>query len=160
MRKLALLCVCVAASVLSGCASAWGGENPLLGTIVTPADGGTATNRSMCASNTSGASTGCGSLASFTIGGLAKLTVQCDEACLIATDVSGVDAGTGLALTAAQIFPTSTNASKALTVNAVNADAGAPIAVLASSYWGGWVAVAPVGATVCHCRVFARAGTE
>ncbi len=156
MKRLFLL---LSPLLLAGCTSAWAGEYPLLGTIITPADGGTATNRSMCASNTSGASTGCGVLAPFAVptGPSAKITVQCDEACFFLTDVSGVDAGTGLALTAGQIFPTSVNATHNLTVNAVNADGGAPLAV---TYNGGWVAAAPVGATVCHCRVYSRNGFE
>ncbi len=134
MRKLVLLAVCVGLS-------AWAGEKHL-GTIIV-SDAGTVSN----------ASTGYGSQGfanAFRVPTNAKLTIQCDEAAIVAVNSAGADAGTALVLTAAQIFPTSTGA--AVTQKPLP-DAG--------SYVGGLVAIAPAnGATTARCRVFERSGTE
>lgn len=84
----------------------------------------------------------------------AKLTVQCDEAALVAANAVYVDAGRGLALTAAQMFPTSTGAAVSYSgIGGRTDDAG--------TFYGGVISVAPaVGASSARCRVYSRSGTE
>ncbi len=87
----------------------------------------------------------------------AKITIQCDQAALVAVGRSFVDAGNGIALTAGQLFPTSTGAAVTYqgkgSVSGRTDDAG--------TYTGGIVAVAPaVGAGSARCRVYERSGSE
>lgn len=123
-------------------------------------DGGTATNRTMCASNTGTGTAGCStSTLPFVVPSSTKITIQTDEACLVGTDVAGCDAGTCLYTAAGEKFPTSTGPAVVLVGLAAPGDAGT--SGVAVKYTGGWVAIAPVlGAQVCHARVFERSGTE
>lgn len=163
MPKLTLLCVCVAAVALSGCAKAWAEVSPPLG-IITVTDGGTASNRSMCASDAGGTTdvrtSGCASaFLPFVIPTSTKITIQCDQAAYVATGLAGVDAGSGMKLAVDEKFPTSTGATRYICTAASNGDGGS--AAVGVCYSGGWVSIAPlVGSSLAVCRVFARLGTE
>ncbi len=156
--------ILIAGCLLAGLA-AWAGES-LLGTIIN-ADAGTSSNRSMCASDagTSGDSNtvGCPTiLLPFAIPAgtsAGKITLQCDQAAYVLTDVSGVDAGTGLYVAANEKFPTSVNSAKNLWANALNGDGGS--AWVGVQYYGGWVSTAAVpGSALSVCRVYSRNGFE
>lgn len=121
--------------------SAWAGET-LLGTIVV-SDGGTASNR------TTGTT--------FVVSPLSKISIQCDQAGFVLTDVPGCDAGKCVEVASKQFFATSVNTNKTFTSCAYNADAGCT----AVTYTGGYVAAAPAsGAASMVCRVFSRNGLE
>jgi hypothetical protein len=144
------LCLAVSASPF---ATAFAGES-LLGTIIVT-DAGTSTNRT----------TGWGAYAgtgSFVVKPLTKISIQCDQASLVLTDVAGVDAGTGIRVAADQAFPTSVNTNKNLTGYSFNSDGGVAAANRnAVTYNGGWVAVAPItGNSISYCRVYSRKGDE
>ncbi len=156
MRKLAALIVLVASA-------AWAGE-VLLGVIVVT-DGGTGSNRTAGAAAAAPTTfldrTKCN--AGFAVNSLDKVTIQTDEGCYVATDVSGCDAGMCLLLAANEKFPTSINTSKTFTAYAYNWDGGsqAVSATCAVTYTGGWISVAPpVGGAACHAKVFYRTGKE
>lgn len=141
MRKLAAL-------IVLATTAAWAGEN-FLGRIVST-DGGPVNNAS-----TGYLSAGCAKGGAcdqaFAMSPSTKITIQCDEAAIITVNKPGTDAGVGLALTAGQIFPSST-ASGNVTVKPLP-DGG--------TYSGGVVSVAPaLGAAAAHCRVYDRQGTE
>lgn len=152
MRRLLL----VAVSLLV--ATSFAGEK-LLGTIVVT-DGGTASNRTTgwtayaCPSNVNG---GC-----FGIGSPTIISVQCDQDCLVCTDMAGCDAGTGVKLGAQQLLPTSTGQAVYLSGRAYNSDGGTTGTLV--SYTGGWVSVAPWstdgGGSTVYARVYQRNGQE
>lgn len=121
--------------------AAWAGE-VLLGTLKVT-DGGTVANR------TTGTP--------FLVPSNALLSIQCNEDSYVLTDAAGVDAGTGIKLSAGMLLPTSVNSSKTLTGYASNPDGGAAVAV---TYTGGWVASAPASGATSTCRVFSRSGQE
>lgn len=116
-------------------------------------DGGTVSN-----ATTGYGSAGCANIGqgqggncdkAFDVPTSAKLTFQCDEACVVSANTCGTDAGTGLTNAASEKFPTSTGAA----VKCSLPDGG--------SYTGGVVSVSPaVGAASARMRVFERSGTE
>lgn len=150
----------IALASFTGAGLAWAGEggltlnSPLLGRILA-SDGGTANN-----ANTGYLTAGCSTTEgscdqAFPIPANQKITIQCDEAAIVAANRRWTDAGTGIALTAGQIFPTST-AAQSVTYFGIGGrtdDAG--------TYTGGMVSIAPaVGASSARCRVYLRSGTE
>ncbi len=145
MRKAALLFVLVATSAFAG--------EILLGTLVVT-DAGSVTNRTVGNIN-SGAG-------QFVVAPLSKITVQCDQAGLVLTDVAGCDAGNCIRVAADEKFATSINTSKKLSARAWNWDGGAQgSAEPVVTYTGGWIAAAaPAGQAVLYCRVYSRTGTE
>lgn len=140
----------VLASLLFATAAAWAGEHCI--GLITVSDGGSVSNATTgygtvaCATSESNA---CGCAQAFSIGLNQKLTIQSDLAVIFGADYA-VDAGNGLVLPAAQIFPTSTSPVKQ---RAPLPDAGA--------YWGGlvWCTQAN-GAAATTCRVMTRNGNE
>jgi hypothetical protein len=142
------------AVVLLAPALAFAGE-VLLGTLIV-SDGGTVSNRTTgwtayaCPSNTTG---GC-----FVVQPLSKVSIQCNQAAYVITDLAGADAGTGVRLDADQFFQTSVNTNKTLTGHAYNSDGGT--AGHAVTYTGGWVAAAPQSGASLSCRVWSRKGDE
>lgn len=151
MRKLVAVLALTAAVVAT---VAWAGESgtatsPLLGKLVV-SDAGTTTNR--CTGWAAYAGGG-----AFVVPPLAKISVQCDSAAYFLTDVAGCDAGNCVKLAADQFFTSTINGSKTLTCYAFNSDAG--IIGVPVTYTGGWVSMAPVGASAT-CRVWSRKGDE
>lgn len=144
---------------LASITPAWAGDK-LIGTILVT-DGGTASNRTTgytayaCPSNVNG---GC-----FEVGVNNIIDVQCVEDCFVCLDMSGCDAGTGVALGAGMLLPEST-ASIAITNTgkAYNSDGGS--AGHSVTYTGGWISVSPwntdAGGTTVHAKVFQRNGRE
>lgn len=128
----------------------------LIGTLIV-SDGGTVTNRTSgytnyaCPANTTG---GCFLLP---VGVSAYISVQCDQASYVLTDVAGCDAGQCLKLAADQLLTTSVNTVKNLSAYVINSDGGAALAI---TYNGGWIASAPVSGASSVCRVFDRRGNE
>lgn len=160
MRKLLLLPVWV---VVLACLAVYSSPffvpeahagEALLGKLVV-SDGGTTANR--CTGW--GAYTGTGS---FVVAPLTKVTIQCDAAAYVLTDVAGCDAGNCVYLSANEKFPTSINTSKTLTCKAFNSDGGA--AGHSVTYTGGWVAMYPDPAAAAGasttCKVYSRKGDE
>lgn len=121
----------------------------LLGKMVV-IDAGTTTNRCTGWSGYSGGG-------AFTINPKSLISIQCDAAAYVLTDVAGCDAGTCVAVQAGQFFTTSVNASKTLLCKAYNSDGGT--AGHAVTYTGGWVAMAPAAASAT-CFVYERNGGE
>ena len=132
---------CLVAGLLLVSVAAWAGE-ALIGTIAS-IDGGTASNR--CTT------------VPFGLSGNAKITVQCSAAAAIGVNVSGCDGGVCLSVPAETMLSTSTNGQVTLScAKTPLADAG----FTPATYYGGWVAVAPMVAAPMTCKVFSRNGSE
>jgi len=121
--------------------TAWAGE-VLLGTLRV-ADGGTTANRTTATP--------------FVVPSNALLSIQCDQASYVMTDVATCDAGVCVYLGANMLLPTKVNGSKTYSYPATNPDGGAAIT---TSYSGGWVASSPGSGATSVCKVFSRTGQE
>ena len=146
--------VYVALSLASGVAWA---EGKMLGRILA-SDAGSSNNFNtgyLTAGCANSAITGAGSCdQAFKIPTGTKITIQCDEAAFVNENVAWVDAGNGKALTAAQLYPTSTGGAVSYRGLGGRVDD-------AGVYSGAVVSIAPaVGASSARCRVYERLGTE
>lgn len=144
LRKHFLLYL--ALSLVSLSPAVWAGERCY--GIILSTDGGSVSNATT-GYGTAGCAEPCDCAKAFNLPAGAKITLQSDQAAIVATD-RHVDAGNGLALTAGQILPTSTSAVPT-TIDLP--DGG--------KYAGGVVSVtAAPGSSLVRMRVFVRNGNE
>ncbi len=131
-----------------------------IGTIIVT-DGGTSSNRTTGYTNSNyGISTKAFSVPAPN----GKISIQCDEDAWVCTNRAGCDAGVGVAITAGQLFPTTTVAQSTQSGQSMNPDAGVGQASgFTVTYYGGHVSIAPnntdAGCTAV-CRVYTRSGNE
>lgn len=78
-----------------------------------------------------------------------RLTIQCDQAAYVLTDVYGVDAGNGLQLAALEKLTTSINSTAR---TGTKLDGG--------TFTSGLVSIAPVSGPTAVCKVWTRTGAE
>ncbi len=93
----------------------------------------------------------------FVVPPKAKISIQCDSASHVLTDVANVDAGRGIALAAGQFFTTSINGAQTLSCRAFNSDGGSAGHIV--TYTGSWVTMSADSASAT-CNVYERDGFE
>lgn len=147
MRKLFLLCVCVAIPVLSGCSKAWA-EPKALGTIRV-SDAGSTNNAET--GYLDGLSLGWGA---FALNACTHYSVQAATGLNVNTDCRNTDAGYGTRLATDQFFTimTACGSSGQLTISP-KVDGGV--------YRGGLICIAPLaGSSSAVLTVFPSTGNE
>lgn len=133
-------------SLVSLSPTVWAGEHCY--GIILSSDAGSVSNATT-GYGSAGCPEPCDCAKAFDLPAGAKITLQSDQAAIVATD-RHVDAGNGLALTAGQIFPSSTSAVATII--------GLPDG---GKYVGGVVSVTAVpGSSLVRMRVFVRNGNE
>jgi len=144
LRKHFLLYL--AASLVALSPKVWAGERCY--GIIVASDAGVVSNATT-GYGSAGCAKACDCAKAFILPANAKITVQSDQATIFGVD-GLVDAGNGLALTAAQIFPSSTSP--------INTIVDLPDG---GKYVGGVVSVVAVpGSSSVRMRVYVRTGNE